>query len=60
MIETSEMSSILSVLASLHKKGHDVELLVTRDGLINDKGRLFAPDELKIIKTYRFEGAWSI
>ena len=33
-----------------------MELFVTRNGLTSDKGRLFAPNELKIIKTYRFEG----
>ena len=51
-----DMDTISSVINSLKLKKQDNEFSINELGLINLKGKLYNPGEIKIIKTYRFEG----
>lgn len=51
-----EMSTVTSVLERLRVKKRDNEFRMTADGFGIGKGKFYTPEDLKIIKTYRFEG----
>ena len=51
-----EMSTVTSVLERLRVKKRDNEFRMTPEGFGTGKGKFYNPEELKIIKTYRFEG----
>jgi len=51
-----EMTTLTSVLEKLRLKKQDNEFRMTPEGFTAGKGKSYNPDELKIIKTYRFEG----
>jgi hypothetical protein len=51
-----EMTTLVEVMDKLKKKGKDHEFLMTRNGFTPGNGKYYSPDELSIIKTYRFEG----
>jgi hypothetical protein len=51
-----EMSTLSAVLEKLRLKKLDNEFRWTPDGFSAGKGKFYQPDELTIIKTYRFEG----
>ena len=52
----SEMTTSTAVLEKLRQQHQDNEFMITKDGFtINDK--TYKPEDLTIIKTYRFEGA---
>ncbi len=57
-IETKpgEMSTVTSVLERLRVKKRDKEFRMTPDGFTAGNGKYYNPEDLKIIKTYRFEG----
>ena len=50
------MTSLLSILEKLRIRKQDNEFKMTPEGFTAGKGKTYAPSELKIIKTYRFEG----
>lgn len=52
------MTTLSRVMEKLHEKGYDHELKMSDHGRMQsvDKQKIYNPDELKIIKTYRFEG----
>jgi hypothetical protein len=50
------MTTLSSVLEKLRVKKQDNEFKISDEGFISPAGKLYKPDELKIIKTYRFEG----
>lgn len=57
MTNREDMDTLLTVLSHLKSKNQDHELALNEQGRICLKGRLYAPNELTLIKTYRFEGS---
>lgn len=57
-IETKpgEMSTVTAVLEKLRIKKRDKEFRMTAEGFTAGNGKYYNPEDLKIIKTYRFEG----
>ena len=51
-----EMTTVTSVLEKLRVKKHDKEFRMTPEGFTAGTGKFYTPEELKIIRTYRFEG----
>lgn len=52
-----EMNTLVSVLERLKEKGWENEFRMTSEGFKNSANeKYYKPEELEIIKTYRFEG----
>jgi hypothetical protein len=51
-----EMSTVTAVLEKLRIKKRDKEFRMTPEGFTAGNGKFYNPEDLKIIKTYRFEG----
>ncbi len=51
-----EMTSLVQVMEKLKSKNYDTEFVITSEGFSAGKGKTYQPDQLVIIKTYRFEG----
>jgi hypothetical protein len=56
MIKPAEMTTLSQVLEKLRIKRQDNEFLLTAEGFTIGNGKFYQPQELKIIKTFRFEG----
>jgi hypothetical protein len=56
MNKTSEMTTLSQVMERLRLKRHDNEFLLSPRGFSVGNGKYYHPQDLKIIKTYRFEG----
>lgn len=56
MNKPNEMTSLSNVLEKLRLKNIDNEFKLTEDGFTAGKGKCYAPEDLKIVKVYRFEG----
>jgi hypothetical protein len=54
---TDTMSTTSEVLETLRLKKMDNEFLWTPEGFAAGKGKTYQPDELEIVKVFRFEGA---
>lgn len=54
--EHGEMTTLSEVMEKLRQKKQDHEFMLSEKGFGADTGKYYQPDELKIIKTYRFEG----
>jgi hypothetical protein len=52
----NEMTTLSTVLEKLRVKKKDNEFRWTSEGFTAGKGKVYQPEELTIIKTYRFEG----
>jgi hypothetical protein len=52
----TEMDTLSSVLHDLKLKGQGSEMLITTKGLVTLKGKNYRSHEIRILKTYRFEG----
>jgi hypothetical protein len=52
----TEMTTLSSVLERLRIKKIDNEFRWTPEGFTAGKGKVYTPDQLTILKTYRFEG----
>lgn len=52
----NEMTTLSTVLEKLRLKKMDHEFRWTNDGFTAGKGKSYQPENLTIIKTYRFEG----
>ena len=50
------MTTLSSVLEKLRIRKQDNEFQISEEGFNSPAGKLYQPDELKIIRTYRFEG----
>jgi hypothetical protein len=50
------MTTLSTVLEKLRIKKQDNEFRITTEGFAAPNGKTYAPGDLKIIKTYRFEG----
>lgn len=51
-----EMTTVTSVLERLRIKKQDNEFRMTPEGFTTGNGKIYQPEDLQIIKTYRFEG----
>ncbi len=51
-----EMTTLSTILEKLRMKRQDHEFRMTDKGFGFDKVKCYQPEDLKIIKTYRFEG----
>jgi hypothetical protein len=56
MDKPSEMTTISHIMEKLRLKRQDNEFVMTPEGFTAGKGKFYQPEDLKIIKTYRFEG----
>ncbi|MBC9910692.1 hypothetical protein [Chitinophaga varians] len=58
MEKPGEMTTLTRVLERLHEKGYDHELKMSDHGRMQspDTQKIYNPEDLTIIKTYRFEG----
>jgi len=56
MNKPTEMTSLSQVLEKLRLKKMDNEFRWTAEGFTAGKGKTYSPEELKIIKVFRFEG----
>lgn len=54
--DKKQMTTLSEVLNKLEERGQANEFRITGNGLSLDDTKFFQPAELKIIKTYRFEG----
>ena len=52
----SEMTTLTAVLEKLRQQHHDNEFTITKDGFTTTNGKFYKPEDLTIIRTYRFEG----
>src|SRR5580765_8106245 len=50
------MTTLSGVLEKLRLRKQDNEFQVSEEGFKSPAGKVYQPDDLKIIKTYRFEG----
>ena len=50
------MTTLSQVIEKLRLKRQDNEFILTHEGFTIGNGKFYQPHELKIIKTYRFEG----
>lgn len=50
------MTTVTSVLEKLRIKKYDKEFTMTAEGFTPGNNKFYKPDDLKIIRTYRFEG----
>jgi hypothetical protein len=51
-----EMTTVTSVLEKLRVKKYDNEFRMTETGFTPGNNKYYQPEDLKIIRTYRFEG----
>jgi hypothetical protein len=55
-MENKEMDTISTVLNSLKLKRQDNEFVLNETGQVTLNGKLYSQHDIRIIKTYRFEG----
>jgi hypothetical protein len=55
-MQQTQMNTLSSILEKLRLKKMDNEFRWTPEGFSAGKGKAYQPDELKIVKVYRFEG----
>ena len=53
---SSHMTTLSQVLEKLRLKKQDNEFEISPKGFTTSNGKTYKPEELKIIRTYRFEG----
>ena len=56
MIKPTEMTTLSQVIEKLRLRRRDSEFILTPQGFTIGNGKFYQPQDLKIIKTYRFEG----
>ncbi|MBL0357632.1 MAG: hypothetical protein IPP72_12460 [Chitinophagaceae bacterium] len=52
----NEMRTLSQVMEKLRLKRHDIEFKKDEGAFVTGNGKLYQPEDLTIIKTYRFEG----
>jgi hypothetical protein len=50
------MTTLTSVLEKLRVKKQDNEFTISPEGFVAPSGKVYQPQDLQIIRTYRFEG----
>jgi hypothetical protein len=56
MNRADQMTSLVQVLETLRLQKKDNEFRWTKEGFTIGRGKFYQPEDLKIIKTFRFEG----
>ena len=56
MIKPAEMTTLSQVIEKLRLKRQDNEFILTPEGFTIGNGKFYQAHDLKIIKTFRFEG----
>lgn len=56
MSTSTEMTTLSSILEKLRLRRQDKEFVMTPEGFTANNGKYYNPEDLQIIKTYRFEG----
>src|SRR6202165_2875350 len=56
MIKPAEMTTLSQIIEKLRLKRQDNEFILTPEGFTIGNGKFYQPHDLKIIRTYRFEG----
>jgi len=56
MTRPTEMTSLSQILEKLRIRRQDNEFAIGEAGFVAPTGKVYQPEELKIVKTYRFEG----
>jgi hypothetical protein len=56
MNRADQMTSLVQVLETLRLQKKDNEFRWTEEGFTIGRGKFYQPEDLKIIKTFRFEG----
>jgi len=56
LTKPTQMTSLLSVLEKLRMRKEDNEFKMTEDGFTAGNNKFYNPEDLTIVKTYRFEG----
>ncbi len=56
MIKPAEMTTMSQVMEELRLRRQDNEFLLTANGFSTGNGKYYQPEDLKIVRTYRFEG----
>ena len=56
MTKPTEMTTLSQVIEKLRLKRQDSEFILSKEGFSIGKGKFYQPNDLKIIKTFRFEG----
>ncbi len=56
MTKPGEMTTLSQVIEKLRMKRHDNEFLLTPNGFSVGNGKFYQPQDLKMIRTFRFEG----
>jgi len=56
MEKSTDLTTLAEVIERLRGKKQDNEFLMTPTGFSAGKGKTYQPDQLTVIKTYRFEG----
>lgn len=56
LTQPTQMTTLSSVLEKLRIKKHDNEFRMSEKGFTAGNGKTYQPEDLKIIRTYRFEG----
>src|SRR4030081_895631 len=56
MATPTEMTTLTQILEKLRVNRQDKEFIMTANGFTPGNGKYYGPEDLKIIKTYRFEG----
>ncbi len=54
--QKTDMTTMVSVLEKLRLKKFDNEFCMTKEGFTPGNSKYYTPEDLKIIRTYRFEG----
>jgi hypothetical protein len=56
MSASTEMTTLSYILEKLRLKRQDIEFVMKPEGFTANNGKFYNPEDLQIIKTYRFEG----
>jgi hypothetical protein len=56
LTQPAQMTTLSTILEKLRLRKHDNEFRITGEGFTAGKGKTYKPEDLKIIRTYRFEG----
>src|SRR5690348_4382601 len=56
MSTSTEMTTLSYILEKLRLKRQDIEFVMKPEGFTANNGKYYKPEDLQIIKTYRFEG----
>lgn len=54
--QKNEMTTLTSVLETLRTRRQDNEFRMNDEGFAAESGKTYQPEELTIVRTYRFEG----